>query len=370
MAFLIAWLGLYLASRFLPLERYNVEVRPLYLVYRTKRFNDLLSEIADRHPRLWRVVFNISVVVAVGLVAFSGYFLTTNLLRFIYAPQEAERVFLLIPGVTLRPRWFPYILITAGFAVTVHEMAHGVAACLEGIPIKSSGIILAVITFGGFVEPEEEPFKEAKIASRLRVVASGSLTNLVVGLLALLLTIGLYLPPAGVLVEGVREGGPSQLGGLQTWDVIYGVNGTGVRDIGELSDLVAGVRIGDILLFETSDGVKRVVVGANPQNESRASLGLTELADYNPMRLGGLGLPYSYYLFLTLSWLNLICLSLAIFNMMPLYPFDGDAFVTAILEAWMRKGVKGVRMALNGFFLTLMVANLGMSLITFGLIPI
>ncbi len=367
---LILWAALYLVSRLLPLKKYNLEVHPLYLVYRTQRLNNILHTIASSHPKLWKVTFNISIAMGVGLTLLAVYFMTNNLINFLYAPKQAERVFLLIPGITISSRWFFYVMLAAGVAITTHEIAHGVASHLEGIPTKSAGIILALITFGGFVEPEEEKFKTSSLASRLRVITAGSMTNLVVGLLVLLLLIGLYMPPSGVVVEGVREGGPAFRGGIQSWDVIRGVNNTVIRDLAGLSSVVSKARPGDLFIFNTSNGVRSVIAEANPANMSRISLGLTELTDYYPVRGGWLGPSVSQYLYLTLNWLSLIGLSLGIFNMMPLYPLDGDAFLWALLSTWMKKGAKVVRIALSGVSLMLMVTNVGLSLIRYGFVPL
>lgn len=357
----IFWAILYAMSRSLPLKKCGLEVHPAYLVYKTRRFNDFLSNVAKKRPQFWRVIWNIGVGAAVGQMIFAGYLLANNLFRFIFAPQEAERVFLLIPGITVRLIWFPYLLIAISLAMIAHEAAHGVAACVEEIPIKSAGILLAFITFIGFVEPDEEHFKKARLPSKLRLLSAGSLTNLAVGLLTLLLVISIYLPPSGVLVVVVNEDGPAYRAGVRRWDVIYAINGTDVDSVADMNDFMLKVKPGDTLIFGTSNGDRTV--------KAETNLGI-EVSDHRPLRFGGLSPPSCYHLYLTLDWLLIISLNLAIFNMMPLYPMDGDGFISSLLEGQIKRGEKGVRVALNAASLALIVANVGLSFMKYGLAPI
>ena len=57
----LAWLGFYLIAMALRLERYGVEIHPLYILYKSTRLNAFLVRLGRWNPRLWRVVGNIGV---------------------------------------------------------------------------------------------------------------------------------------------------------------------------------------------------------------------------------------------------------------------------------------------------------------------
>jgi len=179
----LAWLIFYLVATVLRLERYGVEINPLYAMYKSTALNDLLARVGRWKPGLWRVVGNVGVASFFGQVAFMSYLLFKNLYRFIYVPREASPVMPLIPGVTISFQSLPWFLAAAGVVILLHELAHGVMCVVEGVEVKSAAVLLAVVTFGGAVEPDEEAMERAGLMSKLRIFASGSLVNLATGLL-------------------------------------------------------------------------------------------------------------------------------------------------------------------------------------------
>jgi membrane-associated protease RseP (regulator of RpoE activity) len=367
---LAVWVIVYLLGQRLPLKKYGVEVNPLYIMYRTKRLNKFLGKTARVNQRFWRIFANTGIAVSIIEMVLAAYFLIQNLHRFLYVPQEAEPIVPLLPGITVSLRWFPYILIAIGLALTIHELSHGVIAFLERIPVKSSGIVVAPITFGGFVEPDEEAFNKSPLVSKLRIISAGSLSNMVAGLLAILLTFALFTPSSGVLIMAVQDGGPAYRAGIRPWDVIYGINGSRVSNLLELALFMYKVGPETPLVIETSNGIRNVVTTASAENASRGIIGVRELISYNSMRVGEINTQFSYHLYTTLSWISLLMVNLAIFNMMPLFPLDGDNFIHSFLKERMKRGVKEARILLNSIFLALIVLNIGFSFIRYGLTPI
>jgi len=367
---LVAWSVIYLLSRVLPFKKFGVEVSPLYLTYKTERLNNFLKETAAKRPRLWKVIANVGVALAVGEILLSIYILGSNLFNFLYAPEQAQAVFPLLPGITIGFQWFPYLLLAIGLAITIHELAHGIVASLEGIPITSAGIIIAPITFGGFVEPDEEEFEKAGLIEKLRLLAAGSLSNLTVGLLVTLIATSLFVPGSGVLAMAVEENGPAYLGGVRPWDVIYGINGTRIENLADLSAVMAGVKPNDLLIVETTSGIREVRARASSTNASQGFMGVYNLIDYFAVRGGSLSPQVTYHVNLTMYWLHLIMINLAIFNMLPFYPLDGEAFVYALLKKRLKKNLKAARVVVSSVSFSLFVLNIALSFLRFGLTPI
>ena len=190
------WVVFYFAAVLLKLERYGFDVHPLYAMYKSTRLNSFLERTGRRSPGLWRVVGNLGVAASFGEVAFMTYLLFLNLYRFVFAPERASPVMPLIPGVTIRFESLPWFLAAAGVVILTHELSHGFQCVVEGIPVRSSALLLAVITFGGAVEPDEEALEAAGMMSKMRIFAAGSLVNLATGLLVILLfgLFGGFLP--------------------------------------------------------------------------------------------------------------------------------------------------------------------------------
>ena len=119
-----------------------------------------------------------------------------NLWNLVYVPEQATPVQPLIPGVTISYNSLPWFLVAAGVVIFTHELAHGIMCVIEGVPVKTSAILFAVITFGGAVEPDEEGLNEVCLMAKLRIFAGGSIINLMTGLLmvVILVFLGRALP--------------------------------------------------------------------------------------------------------------------------------------------------------------------------------
>ena len=269
---LAGWVAFYFLAKYLKLDRHGFEVRPYYVMFKSTILNDILLRIGGWHPGFWRILGNMAIVSFFGQVSFLTYLLFQNLYRFLFVPAEANPVMPIIPGVTISMGSLPLFLAAAGMVILFHELGHGIMCAVEGIKVKSSAILFAIITFGGAVEPEEESMLAAPMISQLRVFAIGSFVNLLMGVLVNLLF------------------------------------------------LLLGQGISGILL------------------------------DY-------------------LNWSFFLSVNLAMVNMLPVYPLDGGQMTRIYLSSKPDWGVKLERIAMFGF-LGLMVSNLVLSLIQFGIVPL
>jgi len=362
----IFWAVTYIMSRVLPLEKYGVTVQPAYISYRSSWFKRLLYKVSEHRRGLWKTYSNLGVALAAGQMAYAIYFLMENLTRFVQPDGGPSPVLPILPGITVRMYWLPYLLFAVAIAIITHEAAHGIVARVEGIPIKSAGVILLVALPGGFVEPDEEKFERASTTSKLRVLAAGSSINLLTGLLTFLIlsTVFSGAPSGAVIIETV-EGGPLDVAGIQRWDVIYAINATPVRSVGELVEYLGDASPGDSLILSTSRGDRLVILDeASGEGTDRvwSMLGtVPPFLNYYESRLG-LGPAVDVHLYLTLYWSFTVFLSIAVMNMLPLHPFDGERFLYTLfrrftgLDRWLQ-------IAINAFSLCLIAANMVMSVI-------
>ncbi|MDS0282207.1 site-2 protease family protein [Haloarcula onubensis] len=236
-----------LESRGLLPEYVNIS-GPLATVH-TQRGKQILTRLA-RPKRFWRAWGNLGVgaglVVMVGsflLVVFSAYEAVVN-------PQPSAlnepRNALAIPGVNdfLPLSVAPEILLGLALALVVHEGGHGLFCRVEDIDIESMGLaLLAVVPIGAFVEPDESELLRSNRGAQVRMYAAGVTNNFALAFIALLLLFG---PIAGsiAVVDGYHVGGtvestPAAQAGIESGDVITGINGQEVQRPADLESTLA-----------------------------------------------------------------------------------------------------------------------------------
>ena len=123
-----------------------------------------------------------------------------------------------MPGSTI---YVPlgYGLISLATVLIVHEFSHGILSRVEKINIKSVGLLLFTILPGAFVEPDEEELVKSSRLSQLRVYAAGSMANIALAIVALLIfsAVGTYGIPNtfdenGIEIDRVVSDSPANGG--------------------------------------------------------------------------------------------------------------------------------------------------------------
>ena len=370
-----AWAAAYLIVRLLFKEKLekikSLKLYPFAFVLRSERLVKPLDRIASSAPLLWRTISNIGLAVGFGLMGFAVYFLAKNLGVYVFAPQQVGVQNIVIPliiGVTIRLEHLPYMLLAFAAVLITHEGMHGLVARLERIKLKSTGVFLAFIFPGGFVEPDEEEFKKASPRARARVAAAGSFANVVVGVLVILLMMGVFVPvEAGVIVLEVEEGS----GGPGVGETVLSVNGVPVNRNTILQNITAEEEI----LVETNIRTYAFKL-SKPVNAPLAwilrGIGITRIDYYYPMKMG-LGDPVAEYkVYRALWWMQLIALGVAIFNMLPIQILDGHLLLSSLLEAKIKseKKVKALSMLFSAASLALLLSNIAFTYRTFGFFQI
>ena len=363
-ALLIFWVLLYILGRFFHLEKFGLKIQPAYFIYTSKRFNKILSTLSKKGSTVLKVFFNIGVGLAGIIMIYAIYFLIDNLSKFIRPGGAAIPIGLVIPGITLKLYWLPYFLVAAAIIVTTHEAAHGIAAQLEEIPLESTGIWLVIIFLGAYVGLKEKKFEKVSTFSKLRVISAGSSINLAVGLLVFIVLTTFYAPASGILILETVENSPREQTELQRWDTIFAINETKISNIMDLENYMVNVGVGENLILETNKGNILIITTKGPEN--RAIIGLTYPQHYYPCRLG-LGYRSALHLYQALNWTFIFTFNIVIFNMLPLYPFDGDKFLYYTLKKIVKGKSHQVRVLFNVACFGLIATNILLSFLRYGL---
>jgi len=376
------WALLYLLGRIFHLDRYGLEIKPAYLTYKFKRFNERIESLTEKHPGFWRNFWSGGIVCAVGIMIYGIYWLFMNLYSFFYKPEVASPVLPFIPGVAFDLRWLPHILIALSISAILHELAHGMAACADKISLRSFGLFLILFIFGAFTEPEEEEFKKARTLSKVRVYSAGPAVNLATAIPSFFLIANLslfyltispfYAPSSGVLILGTYSSGPLEAAGLTPGDVIQSLNHTGVNDLFDFYEYLEEVKPNETLilsvLYKNGTG-NRITIKTieHPKNKTLGFIGLSVAFHYYPPRLPVLPASGPYHLYWFYWWSLMISLSLSMFNMLPIYPFDGGGFLKALIESLAKspRKILLVQYVTSGFFILLLGANMALSILHF-----
>ena len=265
--FLAYWLLVVFLDARGVLERYNASAAGPLVMFRTGRGRDLLDRLATPR-RFWRAYANMGVAIA-GLVMVASFVLLLRIahLSIFNTPEptqitEPQNV-LVIPGINdfLPLSVAPEILAGLLIGIVVHEFGHGILCRVGDIRVDSMGaVMLAVIPFGAFVEPDEEEVENASSGDRTRMFAAGVTNNFVltvVAFLLIVLSLTAVQPLDGVGVQNVADDSLAD-GVVEQGDRVVAVGGEEVGStdafFGALGDS-AGEEV--LLTVASEDGTTR-----------------------------------------------------------------------------------------------------------------
>jgi membrane-associated protease RseP (regulator of RpoE activity) len=174
------------------------------------------------------------------------------------AANELKNV-LAIPGVN---DFIPFTFaVWLGLIVTmvVHEFGHAILCRVEGIRVKSMGVLLAVIPIGAFVEPDEEDQEKTRGLPKMRMFGAGITNNILIGLSCFVIVVfllGFATPVATPLIHGVYVDSPAYQAGIPPNSLIRQVNGIDVGTRDDVATLLNTTKPGDsVTLLTENKGV-------------------------------------------------------------------------------------------------------------------
>jgi membrane-associated protease RseP (regulator of RpoE activity) len=336
--FIVIW-----TLAFLLKDKLKIEIHGPLLMRRTTRMRGLIDRIAQRHKRFWTWTMNIGIFVAFFFMAVMVYFLFTSLPSLFTAPQAA----LILPGVDLpgSPIFVPlvYGILALVTVMVVHEFGHGILARVEGISIKSIGVLMLAILPGAFVEPDEEEIKKSKRSSKLRIYAAGSVFNIMLAALALIAVIGISnfaIPAAfnsdGVQIDSVVPKSPAS-DVLTNGMVIRSVNGVSTSNYTNYQKTLSTLKIGQTVSVVTDQGTFNIKTVKNPNNSTRGYIGIRSTVNMeineNVAKTYGDQIPWIWmYLKEIFWWIFLLNFAVGTFNLLPVKPLDGGLMLEEVLR--------------------------------------
>src|SRR3972149_2906487 len=268
-----------------------------------------------------------------------------------------------IPGFSIGFRELPYFFVAIAIGAALHELAHGVAARAENLDVKSTGLLFFFVFFGAFVEPNEAQVRKANLRRQLRIYAAGAFVNLVI----VILLLPLAFPPifnfglsmfydanaSGALVLEVcpapfEEDCPASLAGLYPGSVVVSgtyANATTLifQNKSDFDKFSNGTKAGEEIQLEVlgrQSMVNVTTIGLETANNSRGHIGLFPYAFPQP-RLSSIDPLFHYYLYNVVTYTFSLSLILALMNLLPIPPLDGDKVIKCVISS--KRAVKWIR---------------------------
>ena len=351
----------------------NFDIRFPLIILKTQRGQRLLEKLSKFRFISFLSWISLFLMPIFSLLAISILILTASLYLSFPEVREIARETgpqgaLLIPGIN------PYLPIVYGWVaifigIVIHELSHGVIARAVDIPVKSSGIMFFIfLPIGAFVEVDDTKLDSVSFKKSGRIIAAGSGSNIIVGLFALFLLVGVVntMEPVadGIPVSRIVVDSPANLAGLLPGDIITHLNDIPVSDSDVFSQNYNNLSPGDSISLIVQRQSERyeyeLVLSSRPDNSEEPFIGImrpsidvtdsltryqnglslsTDLLVYFSFPSGdSYSIPFSssmqnfytsslgnQYTVLTnlLFWIWFINFNLGIFNALPLGPLDG-----------------------------------------------
>lgn len=315
----------------------------IIFLLKTKLGLNLMDRLAEKHRELIKLIGYIGLGTSyVGLFWISFELIRSTIAMF--GSNSAPGLTLAlpganIPGVGILPFW--HWLLAIFIIATIHEFSHGVVARAHKLKVKSSGVVLFGPIIGAFVEPDENQIHKASDVAQYSVFAAGPFSNIVLGLVTLLL-FGLlstfimtnYVVTDGVAFGGVEESLPSYFAGLRSDMIITGVDGVAVNTYTDFSTQLFCKKPGDEVTLQTNATAVKFTLSEHPSDNSRPYVGITNVRTSYHIKEGVNDLYYRFLLWVQefLKWLWLLSLGIGLFNLLPIPLLDGGQIVQLSLR--------------------------------------
>ena len=255
---------------------------------------------------------------------------------------ETPAVSIVIPGVEMPGSsiYIPlgYGLLALASVLVVHEFSHGIQAGGEKISIRSIGLLLFAILPGAFVEPDEDELKNAEKSSQLRVYAAGSIANISLAIIALLLVslisagIPTFFAEDGIEINRIVSDSPSD-GVLKEGMILEAIDNHTIDNSTDYSEVVSSFAPGDNVSVETDRGTYSLILDKNPSNESRGFFGIQANKHFELVNDSLGPLPWILFELAELfEWVFMLNLGIGLFNLLPLKPLDGGHMLEILLR--------------------------------------
>lgn len=201
------------------------------------------------------------------------------------------------------------VVIVIGILIFFHELGHFLSARAVGVPVEEFGfgypprlakigewkgteITLNWIPFGGFVKPKGEAdetveggMAAAAAWKRFVIALSGPIMNFLIGIILLVVIYSAVGIPASneAMITQVSSGSPASQVGLESGDIILGVDGESIENIDQLIQTV-NEKVGQEITLTIEREGELTTVTLTPRESPPEGQGAMGVALSNPLK--------------------------------------------------------------------------------------
>lgn len=315
------------------LDRKRLEIKGFIILRRTRKFNKFVEKFSVKHSKIFNFLGIVSIIFAIGSVAFFIYFSVMELIKPSMPTNQAPIRLVLpaLPGVCDSGFVFcvPPIfwLLIIPIVVISHELMHAALSLANKIKIKSMGYAFLLVLPAFFVEIDENNLKKASKLAKLKIYAAGSFGNLLVAAISILIVFLLQnlFYPAGIMFD-VMNNTPAYYANLS--GVIIKINDIPIRTLEDLKNVSKDFKPNQTIVVETTNGIYKITLSEN------ATIGIiikgVELKSKNELIEKNKELIFSLRDFFV--WLFIISFGIGLFNLLPIKFLDGGLFFEELLK--------------------------------------
>lgn len=236
----------------------------------------------------------------------------------------------LVPGINILGVDLFYFAVAVLIAVSIHELAHALAAVSSKIKVKGLGFAVIFFIPIAFTEIDEKSFEEKHRKTKVTVLSAGPSANIILAMLAMLM-LSIIVSSTGLVVIGVEKDSLADKYGLRENSIIVEINDKPAT-LDTLSKFLHQNRtITIVLKVLEPDGTITVVNIVKPANITRLGVLLTPLTPSKTL-VSLLGIHGSLILVNTIKWIYIVNMSLGVINIAPLFITDGARILGEIIR--------------------------------------
>jgi len=152
-------------------------------------------------------------------------------------------------------------------------------------------------------------------------------------------------------------------GVLEPGDILVAINNSQIRNLADLTKVLSKFKPGDRVVLTIIRGEERLNItlriGQHPQNKSRGIIG-AYFTVYYPSDPHGV-------LYKVFWWSYVVTMSVAVINIMPIYPLDGGRSLKILLEKfWRNRRADLITYGLSLYLAAVISVNIILSLARWG----
>lgn len=321
-------------------------------LYKTDFGINLMKTISQKFNKIVKFFGYISVFLAYIGLFFISFMLIKNAIDLIISKPGALGGSPVIPGLPIAGLGitFPLIIgwISLFIIMIVHEFSHGIVAKAHNVRIKTTGIAFFGPILGAFVEPDEKSLKKRSDKVQLSIFSAGPISNVVLWLICGILIFGLSTLLINITyADGVKIGViknetlPIYKAGLKDNPIIIGINNITIKNSTDLEIALNELKPNQEILLKTKEKEYLINTTINPENESKAYLGILILNENRELKNKKLINQVIYKILLwfieLFSWTGFISINIGLINLFPIFITDGAQILRKNFETLFKK---------------------------------